>query len=45
MEYVVTLGAGGKQALAREQVGDAAAQFGLGAGNHAGGNLFETDFE
>ena len=38
-------GALGQQALAGEQVGDAAAQFGLGAGNHAGGNFFKTEFK
>ena len=35
----------GKQPLAREQVVDAAAQLGLGPGNHAGRNLFQPNLQ
>ena len=40
----MTLRAVGEQALAGEQVGDAAAQFGFRRGDHAGGNFFKTEF-
>ena len=39
------LGALGEQTLAREQVVDAAGQFSLGSGNHAGGNFFEAKLQ
>ena len=34
-----------EKALAHEQFVDATAQFGLGPGNHAGGNLFQPNLQ